>query len=138
MLKTRCEIASLWLISETKWRSFGEAYFDPKGNRPLFYFRLLLLCGQFEKAVGFLFSRSAHQVDAIHFAVVLVAYYGLFARSFASCIIASRVLARRVGWSRWQHCFDRLCQARAAIRSHVLSSRREGMRSIFVHHLLAR
>ncbi|TKY89944.1 hypothetical protein EX895_001242 [Sporisorium graminicola] len=59
-----------------KVEKFGESYFDPKGNRPLFYFRLLLLCGQFEKAVGFLFSRSAHQVDAIHFAVVL-AYYGL-------------------------------------------------------------
>ncbi|PWZ03679.1 NIC-domain-containing protein [Testicularia cyperi] len=59
-----------------KIEKFGESYFDPKGQRPLFYFRLLLLCGQFEKAVGFLFSRSAYQVDAIHFAVLL-AYYGL-------------------------------------------------------------
>ncbi|SAM84527.1 related to NIC96-nuclear pore protein [Ustilago bromivora] len=59
-----------------KVEKFGESYFDPKGNRPLFYFRLLLLCGQFERAVGFLFSRSAHQVDTIHFAVAL-AYYGL-------------------------------------------------------------
>ncbi|EPQ25972.1 uncharacterized protein PFL1_06427 [Pseudozyma flocculosa PF-1] len=59
-----------------KLEKYGEAHFDPKGNRPLHYFQILLLCGQFEKAVAFLFSRSVHQVDAVHFAVGL-AYYGL-------------------------------------------------------------
>lgn len=28
---------------------FGEAHFDPKGQRPLLYFQVLLLSGQFEK-----------------------------------------------------------------------------------------
>jgi nuclear pore complex protein Nup93 len=31
---------------------FGEAHFDQKGTRPLDYFRVLLLCGQFEKVNG--------------------------------------------------------------------------------------
>ncbi|KAN0061165.1 nuclear pore complex subunit [Thecaphora frezii] len=60
----------------SKLEKYGEAHFDPKGNRPLHYFQILLLCGQFEKAVAFLFSRSVHQVDAVHFAIAL-AYYGL-------------------------------------------------------------
>lgn len=28
---------------------FGEGHFDPKGNRPMLYFQVLLLCGQFER-----------------------------------------------------------------------------------------
>lgn len=28
---------------------FGEAHFDPKGQRPLLYFQILLLSGQFER-----------------------------------------------------------------------------------------
>lgn len=28
---------------------FGEKHFDPKGNRPVLYFQVLLLCGQFER-----------------------------------------------------------------------------------------
>lgn len=28
---------------------FGESHFDPKGNKPLDYFRVLLLSGQFER-----------------------------------------------------------------------------------------
>lgn len=30
-------------------RKFGEAHFDPKGSRPLLYFQVLLLSGQFER-----------------------------------------------------------------------------------------
>ncbi|PWN52304.1 NIC-domain-containing protein [Violaceomyces palustris] len=60
----------------SKLERYGEAHFDPKGNRPLHYFQILLLCGQFEKAVAFLFSRSSFQVDAVHYAIGL-AYYGL-------------------------------------------------------------
>lgn len=55
---------------------FGDRHFDAKGTRPLHYFTLLLLCGQFERAISFLFSRPQHQVDAVNFASALT-YYGL-------------------------------------------------------------
>ncbi|GAA96311.1 uncharacterized protein L969DRAFT_95409 [Mixia osmundae IAM 14324] len=55
---------------------YGEAHFDPKGSRPLLYFQLLLLSGNYERAVAFLYGRSQYQVDAVHFAIIL-AYYGL-------------------------------------------------------------
>lgn len=32
----------------TVLRKFGESHFDPKGNRPLLYFQVLLISGQFE------------------------------------------------------------------------------------------
>ncbi|GAA6006571.1 linker nucleoporin NIC96 [Rhodotorula paludigena] len=57
-------------------RKFGEAHFDPKGTRPLLYFQVLLLSGQFERAVAFLQQHSHYQADAVHFAIAL-AYYGL-------------------------------------------------------------
>ncbi|GAA5894119.1 hypothetical protein JCM6882_007988 [Rhodosporidiobolus microsporus] len=57
-------------------RKFGEAHFDPKGTRPLLYFQVLLLSGQFERAVAFLQQNQAYQADAVHFAIAL-AYYGL-------------------------------------------------------------
>ncbi|CAO1614488.1 unnamed protein product [Sympodiomycopsis kandeliae] len=59
-----------------KLRTYGEKHFDPKGRRPLHYFLVLLLSGEFERAVGFLYSRPQHQADAVHFAIAL-AYYGL-------------------------------------------------------------
>ena len=77
---------------------FGEAHFDPKGTRPLLYFQVLLLSGQFERvgllcfravcfltvadfststqAIAFLLQHSQYQADAVHFAIAL-AYYGL-------------------------------------------------------------
>lgn len=59
-----------------KLRTYGEKHFDPKGRRPLHYFLVLLLSGEFERAVAFLYSRPQHQADAVHFAITL-AYYGL-------------------------------------------------------------
>lgn len=59
-----------------KLRTYGEKHFDPKGRRPLHYFLVLLLSGEFERAVAFLYSRPHHQADAVHFAITL-AYYGL-------------------------------------------------------------
>ncbi|PWN43818.1 NIC-domain-containing protein [Ceraceosorus guamensis] len=59
-----------------KLLGFGEKHFDPKGARPLHYFQILLLSGQFEQAVAFLYSRPQHQVDAVQFAAAL-SYYGL-------------------------------------------------------------
>ena len=55
---------------------FGENHFDPKGNNPIKYFTVLLLCGQFERAVGYLYNNVQYQVDAVQFAVAL-SYYGL-------------------------------------------------------------
>lgn len=55
---------------------FGERHFDPKGNKPMLYTQILLLCGQFERAVAFLYAHSAYQADAVHFAIALT-YYGL-------------------------------------------------------------
>jgi len=55
---------------------FGEQHFDPKGTRPLLYFQVLLLSGQFERAVGFLYQHPSYQADAVHFAIAL-GYYGL-------------------------------------------------------------
>ncbi|TIC03273.1 NIC-domain-containing protein [Wallemia mellicola] len=55
---------------------FGEKHFDPKGNNPIKYFTVLLLCGQFERAVGYLYNNLQYQVDAVQFAVAL-SYYGL-------------------------------------------------------------
>ncbi|SCZ89311.1 BZ3500_MvSof-1268-A1-R1_Chr1-1g01098 [Microbotryum saponariae] len=55
---------------------FGEAHFDPKGNRPMLYFQVLLLSGQFERAIAFLHQHSQFHVDAVHFAIALE-YYGL-------------------------------------------------------------
>jgi len=55
---------------------YGESHFDPNGNRPLMYFRVLLMSGQFEKACLFLQQKPHYQVDAVHFAIAL-SYYGL-------------------------------------------------------------
>ncbi|KAK0531229.1 nuclear pore complex subunit [Tilletia horrida] len=56
--------------------SFGEAHFDPQGQRALFYFQVLVLTGQFEHAVAYLSMRPQHQVDAVQLAAALT-YYGL-------------------------------------------------------------
>ncbi|ORY84866.1 Nup93/Nic96-domain-containing protein [Protomyces lactucae-debilis] len=53
---------------------FGSRHFNPKGSNPLLYFQLLLLSGQFERAVHYLASHS--WTDAVHFAAIL-AYFGL-------------------------------------------------------------
>ncbi|GAA6011273.1 hypothetical protein JCM11491_006780 [Sporobolomyces phaffii] len=60
----------------TVLRKFGEGHFDPKGNRPLLYFQVLLISGQFELAIAFLQQHSQYQADAVHFAIALE-YYGL-------------------------------------------------------------
>ncbi|KAJ1862168.1 nuclear pore complex subunit [Coemansia sp. RSA 989] len=55
---------------------FGPAHFDPHGNNPLLYFRVLLLCGMFAHAVDYLVQIDQYQVEAVHIAIAL-AYYGL-------------------------------------------------------------
>ncbi|KAJ1822828.1 nuclear pore complex subunit [Coemansia sp. RSA 2599] len=51
---------------------FGPTHFDPNGNNPLLYLRVLLLCGLFEHAVDYLLQIDRFQVEAVHMAVVLV------------------------------------------------------------------
>lgn len=80
-----------------KLRSYGEKHFDPKGRRPLHYFLVLLLCGEFERAVAFLYARVQHQADAVHFAIAL-AYYGLLRLPGASNAGQSQ-LGRSLGGS---------------------------------------
>ncbi|ORX79187.1 NIC-domain-containing protein [Anaeromyces robustus] len=53
-------------------QQFGPGFFQ-KG---LQWFYVLLICGEFEKAVAYLFSIEKYQVEAVHFAIVL-AYYSL-------------------------------------------------------------
>ncbi|GAA5938812.1 linker nucleoporin NIC96 [Sporobolomyces koalae] len=60
----------------TVLRKFGESHFDPKGNRPLLYFQVLLISGQFELAIAFLQQHGQYQADAVHYAIALE-YYGL-------------------------------------------------------------
>lgn len=54
--------------------SFGAKHFNPKGTNSIVYFQLLLLSGQFERAIHYLYSY--YPIDAVHFAIGL-AYYGL-------------------------------------------------------------
>jgi nuclear pore complex protein Nup93 len=54
---------------------FGPKHFNPKGNNPVQYFETLLAVGLFEDAVAYLFE-SAHQLDAVHFAISLF-YHGI-------------------------------------------------------------
>ncbi|KAJ2731141.1 nuclear pore complex subunit [Coemansia sp. BCRC 34962] len=52
----------------------GPAHFDPSGNSPLLYFRVLLLCGLFESAIDYLLRVERFQVEAVHMAIALVYY----------------------------------------------------------------
>ncbi|KAJ3116394.1 hypothetical protein HDU96_009752 [Phlyctochytrium bullatum] len=55
---------------------FGAGHFSPQNRTPYVYFLVLLLCGEYERAVAHLLTHEAYAVDAIHFAVAL-AYYGV-------------------------------------------------------------
>ncbi|KAJ2720785.1 nuclear pore complex subunit [Coemansia sp. Benny D115] len=55
---------------------FGPGHFDPHGNNPLLYLRVLLLCGLFENAVDYLLQVDRFQIEAVHLAIAL-AYYRL-------------------------------------------------------------
>ncbi|WFC98722.1 nuclear pore complex subunit [Malassezia yamatoensis] len=59
-----------------KIEKYGPGHFDPKGTRPLHYFQLLLLVGEFERAIAFLYGNPTFQADAVHLAIAL-AYNGL-------------------------------------------------------------
>ncbi|KAJ3348165.1 hypothetical protein HDU83_001527 [Entophlyctis luteolus] len=66
-------------------QKYGANHFSPQNRSPLVYFEVLLLCGEFERAVAFLYSSTAmggslpdlttgtntSALDAIHFAIAL-------------------------------------------------------------------
>ncbi|BEJ15888.1 hypothetical protein CspHIS471_0504930 [Cutaneotrichosporon sp. HIS471] len=54
---------------------YGSEKFD-SGSKPFLWFNLLLLTAQFERAVGYLYSKPQLKTDAVHFAIALQ-YYGL-------------------------------------------------------------
>lgn len=55
---------------------YGSEKFDNNGTRPFAWFNLLLYTGQFEKAIGYLYSKPQLKTDAVHLAIALQ-YYGL-------------------------------------------------------------
>ncbi|KAI8989448.1 Nup93/Nic96-domain-containing protein [Pilobolus umbonatus] len=54
----------------------GPKHFDPNGLNPWYYFKILLLSLQFEKAINFLYKTDKFRLEAVHLAIVF-AYYGL-------------------------------------------------------------
>ena len=56
--------------------SFGPSHFNPKGTNPILFFNLLLMTGQFESAIAYLYWTEQYRIDSIHFGIAL-AYYGL-------------------------------------------------------------
>ncbi|KAJ3219762.1 hypothetical protein HDU67_009574 [Dinochytrium kinnereticum] len=54
---------------------FGAAHFSPQNQTPHVYFLVLLLCGEYERAIAHIISHEVFTVEAIHFAIA-VAYYG--------------------------------------------------------------
>eukprot|EP00871_Galdieria_phlegrea_P002703 jgi/Galph1/3433/GphlegSOOS_G2086.1 len=56
-------------------RDFGPSYFDPKGERPLFYTMILILSLQFAKAVEYLSKCDGFLLYCVHIAIILY-YYG--------------------------------------------------------------
>ncbi|RKP25308.1 Nup93/Nic96-domain-containing protein, partial [Syncephalis pseudoplumigaleata] len=55
---------------------FGPEHFNQRGSHPLHYLQVLLLTGQFERAISYLYELEDYYCEAVHFAIAL-AYYGL-------------------------------------------------------------
>jgi len=55
---------------------YGPKHFNPKNTNPIKYTQVLLLSGQFEQAVQYLFLFPSHEADAVHIAIALM-YEGL-------------------------------------------------------------
>jgi nuclear pore complex protein Nup93 len=55
---------------------YGAAHFDAQGKRRGVWAGVLLMCGQFERAVAALWEHPETEVEAIHLAIAL-AYHGL-------------------------------------------------------------
>ncbi|KAI9346684.1 nucleoporin interacting component Nup93/Nic96 [Pilaira anomala] len=58
----------------------GPTHFDPHGTNPWYYFKILLLSLQFEKAIDHLYKSENFGVEAVHFGIAL-AYHQLLSNS---------------------------------------------------------
>ncbi|KAK9241385.1 Nup93/Nic96-domain-containing protein [Lipomyces kononenkoae] len=67
----------------------GARHFNPRGSNPGVYFQVLLLSGQYERAIHYIYKY--HSVDAVHFAIAL-AYYGLLRVSAEASSLDSDLL----------------------------------------------
>ncbi|KAI8051188.1 Nup93/Nic96-domain-containing protein [Syncephalis plumigaleata] len=55
---------------------FGPEHFNQRGSNPLHYLQVLLLTGQFERAISYLYELEDYYCEAVHFAIAM-AYYGV-------------------------------------------------------------
>lgn len=90
---------------------FSAKHFNPRGTNPLLYFQILLLSGQFERAIHYLASQN--WTDAIHFAIIL-SYYGLlrvFSNESSSCsLIDNENLFPRLNFAGLLQMYSRQLQ----------------------------
>ncbi|TPX38061.1 hypothetical protein SmJEL517_g00295 [Synchytrium microbalum] len=56
---------------------FGSQHFAPPGKPPTIWFQILLLCGEFERAVEHLAAHPDYGVEGIHFAIALAYHQAL-------------------------------------------------------------
>ncbi|OBZ88811.1 Meiotically up-regulated gene 87 protein [Choanephora cucurbitarum] len=54
----------------------GTDYFDSKKTNPWYYFYVLVLTLQFERAISFMYTQQPFRLEAVHFSIAL-AYYNL-------------------------------------------------------------
>ncbi|KAI9593395.1 Nup93/Nic96-domain-containing protein [Syncephalis fuscata] len=55
---------------------FGPDHFNQRGSNSLHYLQVLLLTGQFERAISYLYGLEDYYCEAVHFAIAM-AYYGV-------------------------------------------------------------
>ncbi|KAG0324431.1 hypothetical protein BGZ99_001813 [Dissophora globulifera] len=55
---------------------YGPTYFNPNNNNPLQYFQVLVHSQQFERAIFYLWTSRAFNLETVHMAIALT-YYGL-------------------------------------------------------------
>ncbi|KAI8075008.1 Nup93/Nic96-domain-containing protein [Gongronella butleri] len=53
---------------------YGTKSFDPQGTTPWVYFKVLMASCQFEQAVNYLYKNEQTQLEAVHFAIVLMLF----------------------------------------------------------------
>ncbi|CAN8073254.1 unnamed protein product [Agarophyton chilense] len=68
------EMAIEWIQNDI--RSFGSQHFDPRGDAPAFYALVLILTGQFSRAISYLDRGVRAIAEAMHIAFTLY-YYGI-------------------------------------------------------------
>jgi len=75
---------------------FGASHFNPAGKQgdPLAWFTVLLTCGEFERAVQYLYNIDEFRVEAVHFAVAM-AYFGVLRVPETPMVVDNDLLSTR-------------------------------------------